>query len=515
VVVNAGQVQSVVGQELSWWKPIWTSNNNINGPYSSLQAAESNWSFLNIDDGTPRLGLLNTQTLDLRILHAGQVNVSTLSKAAKYAAWSINGSVFVYEVGTGVVSYFSALPSVQSLVFSSDESVLFVVRGGPTLTRIPLANPNTQVTFPTTGNATEVLSQSADRWFVRETTDVRLVTPTTDVAQVFTQVSSLSVNPTAWALTNCTVGPPSTCALKLLSPTSTTAVTDSAVNPTPGTITAFINSTRGSRADYPCYSISSTSAFCVRSSDGTHYPLVAMPNTFRLNEAGDRVIFTYTSGANSIVREEAMPPQMSTLNLGSNTVGWQTGWLSPTRAYAFENSGSPRILHTIKAGTVTTDNDVGSQSIALSPPLIVLPQASTSKWRAIVGDGPVRALDVATSLPVQGIGARPLGTGPVTKFAAVSFEATSTLILDENAMTTKLVNVGSVLGGALRSGPNEFVYFNRVGGLFFFYVFNTGAILEGFEPGTSITSFSGYYAGTVLALANSGGRTVVVGSFAP
>ncbi len=519
VVVNAGQVQSIVGQELSWWKPIWTSTApSISGPGSSYSTTETtNWNYIYFNEGALlRFGVFNSQTYDMRLLHTGNLNMVDVSRLGKYVAWAVNTAVYVYETGTGAMNYFNVPNAnvVGSLLFSTDESTLFVVRsmmGGRTLTRIPLASPTTQVTFPATGGATDVQAQSRDRWFVRETTDVRLVTTTTDVAQVFTQVSVFSTTPTAWALTNCGA----TCTLKVLSPTSTTAATDSSVTPTTVNLTSFNNLGLESRADYPCFTLTGA-AFCVRSSDGTHYPLVAVPTNFRLNEAGDRVIFTYASGMNSVVREEAMPPQSATLNLGSNTVGWRIGWMSPTRAYAFEISGTPRILHTVKAGTVTTNNDVGSQSIANAGPLLVFPQASTSKWAAMLGDGPQRALEVATNQPVTGISARALGTGPVTKYGAVSFDATSMWIIDEAAMAVRNVFVGSVSGGAQRSGSVEFVQFSRNGGNAATYLFTAGTYVESNEAGVSLTAFAGSYASTLVALGQSlDGRTINVGSFQP
>jgi hypothetical protein len=389
--------------------------------------------------------------------------------------------------------------STNQIEFSSDESAIFIRRTATdptpnptisTLTRIKFATASNVEVFPPSGSATQILSTNVDRWFVRDSAnDVRLVTPTVDVAQVFTQVSTFSPTPTAWALTNCGAS----CQLMVQSPTSiAAAVRDNSINPPPGGVTNF-NSLGGNfdnRGDYPCFT-SAGNAFCVRSTDGNHIALAAVPISFKLNEAGDRVIWTLPSGANRAVREEAMPPTGST-NLGSNLAGWTIGWLSPTRAYAYEaGATAPRILHLVKTTGATTttssDADVGSQTVVATPPLLVVPQSTTSRWRAYVGDGPVRLVDVPTNLPVLNVGVRGLGTGMITKYAGVTFDTVSTWIIDENMATVRQSYVG-VGGGAGRSGAVEYMTVQRVGGTGVLYVFNTGALLEYQDYGATLSA---------------------------
>ena len=371
--------------------------------------------------------------------------------------------------------------------------MLFIHRAGPTLTRITLATPNAPTIFPATGNATSVIAQSADRWFVREMTDVRLVTPTTSVAQVFTSVTSFSVIPTAWALTNCAA----TCALKVLSPTATTAATDTSVTPGPGTVSPFGTgafNTFSNRADYPCF-VQGSNAYCVRAMDGNHSALQAVPTQFELNEAGDRVVWTFNSGLNTAVREETFPPQMATTNLASSSNPWSIGWVSPTRAFAYETAGPNRVLHLIRAGVDAPDNDIGTQALYEAPPLLVVPQNSTNKWRALLGDGPLRTIekDTMTTVPmVFGLAARSLGSGPLTRFGGVTFDPGQFYLIDESAMAVKTVLGGMANGGAARSGTVEILGLGRTGNAnlaFYLPIQNTVLECDDVSAPTLIGSF--------------------------
>lgn len=468
VEITAGRTISLPGQELSWFKPIWTSQTLLNGVstvgFTPVDATHT-WSLVTIIDPTQRrLALINAVTFEFRVLAVGTATLPAISRAGKYAAWVVTNTAFVYEIATGALQAFNGVNGINEIAFSSDESVLFIHRAGPTLTRITLATPNAPTIFPATGNATSVIAQSADRWFVREMTDVRLVTPTTSVAQVFTSVTSFSVIPTAWALTNCAA----TCALKVLSPTATTAATDTSVTPGPGTVSPFGTgafNTFSNRADYPCF-VQGSNAYCVRAMDGNHSALQAVPTQFELNEAGDRVVWTFNSGLNTAVREETFPPQMATTNLASSSNPWSIGWVSPTRAFAYETAGPNRVLHLIRAGVDAPDNDIGTQALYEAPPLLVVPQNSTNKWRALLGDGPLRTIekDTMTTVPmVFGLAARSLGTGPLTRFGGVTFDPGQFYLIDESAMAVKTVLGGMANGGAARSGTVEILGLGRTG----------------------------------------------------
>ncbi|MDP1825116.1 MAG: carboxypeptidase regulatory-like domain-containing protein [Archangium sp.] len=509
VTVIEGQAQSLPGAEVSWYRPIWRSTSDISPPNSlTFGALNDNvpWTLVGFNDSAPRLALVNSTTADFRILAVGSTAGHRISKGGKYAGWYVPGTstVFVYEIATAVLSVFSAqqpppvVVSTDQIEFSSDESAIFIRRRAvdptpnPTilnLTRIKFATASNVEIFPASGSATQILSTNVDRWFVRDAAnDVRLVTPTIDVPQVFTQVQQFSATPTAWATTNCGA----TCQMMVLSPTSiAAAVRDNSVNPLPGGVTNFnsLGSNFDNRGDYPCF-LSAGNAFCVRSADGNHFALAAVPLSFKLNEAGDRVIWTLPSGANRAVREEAMPPTGST-NLGSNGVGWNIGWISPTRAYAYEVSGGPRTLHLVKTTgattTTTSDPDVGSQAVIAQPPLLVVPQSTTSRWRAYLGDGPVRLVDVPTNLPVLSVAVRGLGTGTITKYAGVTFDTVSSWIIDENMATVRQNYVG-ISSGASRSGAVEWMSIARPGGLAAIFVFNTGVLLEYQENNVTLSA---------------------------
>jgi hypothetical protein len=518
VTVLDGSTQSLPGAEVSWYRPVWRSSSDIsapNGVGSTFLADTVPWSLVTFTDTTSRLALVNSTTYDFRILAAGSTTGHRVSKNGKYAAWYApgTGTVFVYEIGTATLTTFAATQPVSLIEFSTDESAIFIQRTPLTLSRVKFSAPTNVETFPPSGTATEIQYTTVDRWFVRDTSNaIRLVTPANDYQNTFSNVSSFSAQPTAWAQTNCAV----TCELWVLSPTSTSpALRDTSVNATPGTLSNFGVFSFDNRGDYPCF-VMAGNAFCVRSSDGSHIALAGTPINFRLNEAGDRVIWSFVSGANRVLREEAMPPQTSTGNAGSNLVGWNTGWISPTRAIGYELSGAPRAMHSIKAGTDAVDNDIGSQAVQLVPPLIVFPQNTSSQWRAYVGDGPIRSIPVATNIGVVGTSARPLGTGAVTKYAMVSYDTLSAFILDENMAAVRPTAVGYALAGGWRSGSVELAFIGRPGGPRAFFVFNTNAIIE-YQEGNGVTITAGIGGIGVLAYLSlaEDSRTIQVGSFLP
>lgn len=491
VEVGVGRTVALPGQELSWWRPIWTSQTTINSvsPVTPMpNDVTHSWSLVQVNDPTQRrLVLVNGQTFEWREVAVGTTSSQRVSRTAKYAGWVVNNTAFVYEIATGTITTFNAAQNVSQIEFSTDETVLFILRSGPTLTRITLASPATPLVIPSSGNANGVFFQSVDRWFVQETTDIRLVTPTLNQAQVFTNVASFSVFPTAWALTSCAA----TCQLRVLGPNATTNVQDPTVAPANGAITAFSGALQ-SPSTYPCFILNSplpASAFCVRAADGTHTPLVGVPIQFKLNDdpnGTSRVIFSFLNGANTAIREETFPPNTSTVNLASSTNSWNLGWISPTRAYAVELTGSPRALHLVKSGADTVDTDIGTQGVIEVPPMLVAASTSTSRWRAIIGDGAFRQIDVPTTQSVFSTGVRPLGTGPVTKFGAVAFDQTQMYVIDENTTMVKLSTAGAPqTNTGFRSGTVESMTIVRAGvAQPAFYLFGNGAVLEAFDDTT-------------------------------
>lgn len=525
VTVVAGQSQALVGQELSWYRPIWVSSTNITGGptavgFSLTSPDTLSWGLITFSDGSERLALGNHQTGELRILATGSASSATLSRNAKYVAWAIGTTAFVYEVATGAITPYWANTSITTLEFSTDESALFIVRTGSTLTRLKFSGAPASETFPVTGTSPEITRETVDRWFVREpgtSNDVRLVTPRTDVSQIFTNVNGgLFMSPTAWALTACTTVLPVSCELRVLGPTSESPAPRVAIpNPAPGAVTAFASSSRSSRADYPCFSIGGTSALCVKTADNSVFSLAAVPSQFKLNEAGDRVIWVHASGGNTVVREEAFPPPAAS-QVASNTTGYATGWLTPTRAYAYElGAASPRNLYLVKAGVSTTDADVGNQSISISGPLMVYPGAMgiPAKWKAVLGDGATRAVDVPVTQSLFALSSRAASLAAPAKYGVFSFvSGTAWLIDDMGLRQTTVGNAANPFSGgvALRSGPTEYVFLTRPGGTQIIYVHNTSSFLE-YVDGTLSSTVLGSYANHAWISLLNDGRTIGLG----
>jgi hypothetical protein len=499
------------------------------------------WSLVVFSDGVQRLALVNSTTYDFRILATGVASGARISKTGKFAAWYVNSAavggflasstVFFYEIATAQLTAVPLLnaPSAMTaqqvgrLEFSSDETALFLVRTGiPALTRIKLGSPGNPDTFPGVGvAATQIANTSNDRWFVRDSSNaVRLVTPSMDYPSVFTNVTTFSATPTAWAFTNCAIN----CDLYVLGPTSTSpALRDSSIAIPSGTYLNFTSYNLDNRADYPCFT-NGTNAFCVHSTDASHIALAAHPTNFKLNEAGDRVIWTLPSGANSAMREEAMPPQTSTTNRASNTAGWNVGWISPTRAFAVEGAGAmPRNLHLFQAGTATMDSDIGQQGVVVSPPLLVVPKQSVSQWRAYLGDGAERSIPVATNLPVAFVSVRAMSGGSMpaglTRYAGLSFDWTTSFLIDETTGMVRQTSYGFTGGPAYRSGANEYFDADRLSGGSVWYLFNTNTLIEHNEADVTFTPAAQYSIGAPGVGAWLGldedRRTIHVGGFQP
>lgn len=485
VQVSVGRVINIPGQELSWWKPIWTSATPISTiAQTNTTAADSThpWSLVLVNDVTQRrLALVNATTFEFRVVAVGAVGTARISRNARYAGWVIQNTAFVYEIMTGTLQTFNAQPTIADIQFSSDESTIFIQRNNGTLTRIAFATPTMPTIFPAGGMpATAIYMQTVDRWFVQQGTNVDLVPVTgPGVTNVFTNISSFSVAPTAWALTNCAA----TCQLRVLGPAATQNLQDQSVSPVLGSVSAFVTGLLQSRADFPCF-VQGAQAYCFDTANaGMHVPLAGVPSQFRLNEMGTRVIWVFNPGAGNIVREEAFPPQITTSNVASSVNNWGVGWLSPTRAYALERTGMVRSLYLVTNGTAVPDLDVGNQGYAEIPPLLVIPQQSTSRWRAILGNNPARLIDVPTSVPLFSIGVRGYGSSipsipSGTRFAGVSFDATQTYIVEDQMSTVRLVPGGYAVNGG-RAGAVEYTAFFRTGAAQTAYLFfNNLSIVE-------------------------------------
>lgn len=516
VNVVAGRNTTVPAQELSWFKPVFTSQTAMSAVVQVVNLgvdATHSWTVLGIADMTqPRLALFNLQTNEVRVVASGTYSLVRLSKGAKYVSWSVGTTAFVYELATGNLQAFNGISNVVEVQFSSDESVVFIQRSlmtGNTLTRVALPAGTTQVTFPAMGGA-PVYAQSVDRWFVQEGTDIRLVTPSADLAQVFTAVSQFSVFPTAWALTNCS----GTCSLKVLAPTATVAQTANGAAPPLNSLVPFGQaplSGYSNLAAHPCFMQSSMSAFCVRASDGNLTALAAVPSTFRINEGGDRVIWTFVQGSN-VIREETFPPQLGTTNLGSSANFWLAGWLSPTRAFAIELVAATRTLHLIKNGSDTPDPDIGPYTVYTSGPLLLASQASTNKWRALLGDGNFRTIEKDPSISSPSAVVARSGS-PLTKYGAVAFDSTQFFLVDEAAGALKTISNSGTPTFAERSGNVEYFSVNRAGAQPAHYLPITNVVIDTNDDITGVSLVGNRNSGSGYLLISPDRFTINFGGF--
>lgn len=501
VRVAAGQTTVMPAAVLSWYEPLWESDATINSVSTLGTSATAPWVVVRVTDTQKvRSVLINTRTRDLRVLALGSVSLVRFSANARYVGFTLGSSqLFTYELATGDLKQWGT--SVSSYDFSTDESVLFMVRNN-VLERVVIAS-GARTLFPASGTATQILEHTPDRWLVRDpSNDVRLVTPASETAQLFSAVSVVSVTPTPWALTNCTVN----CTLRVVTPNGTT---NSMVS---GTV-AVSTSSLGTSGDYPgFYNPAASQYLIVKAADGTATILPAGTSSVVFNDIGTRYAFITSSGGTATLREEALPPG-SPMPLFQTTAAYGYAYVSSTRLVMFEASGARRFVD-VKSGVATIEPDVATASSLLAPPLFVYPQQSTSKWRAFIGDKGTLTIDEAAATPVQNFAVRSFGgtAEPVTDYACVSYEATTSWIIDEKTgMVRRFLN--GQCYSAMRSGTTEF-YLAQRQGYPTFAVFGSGEpLLEYSEPRMVLTTLVGTsFERAVLAL-DEGRHTLWIGGF--
>lgn len=520
VLVSEGSTQSLPGQELSWYRTIWSSPSQISDVTVTASSGATNpWSIGSLDDGVgTRLFVVNSQTGEFRFVFAGLATQFSMSANGKYAAWVAgSNTVFTYEVATGAMNRFMKPANVDSFAFSSAESVLFIVRTGKTLTRIPLATPTMETVFPSSGTATAIYSQNTDRYFVQVgggSFDLVGTSSAGDVSPIFTNVFNLVLNPTAYALTDCSAMS-TNCSLRVLSPTSITPARDMSVLTSLVGFSPFATSTLRSTAEYPCFNASGT-AFCVKASDGTHYPLPGVPTRFFPNADGTRVLSVYNVAGTYSVREEAMPPSPTTAALHSSTDAYSIDWLSNDRAWAFRSNGTTRELRLIKAGAVTATDADFTSGFYPNGSLIVGQRASTSKWSVLLGDGPFRDVDT-TSGSFVGYAVRPYSLAAGwPRQALVSFDTTSFTVIDEAAGMLKNVTGAFTYIAVGKTSNSEVFAIGRTDGTNAFYSHATGGTLEFRDGVATPLAYVGTNTGNFGMLSQSSdSRSLLLGSFVP
>jgi hypothetical protein len=442
VQVNAGQTVALAGQTLSFFEPIFRAA----GPISSLTtlaAASQPWVAVQLVDTLgARALLVNTRTREVRVVAYGTVSFATFSGNARYFAFTLLGQLFSYELSTGQTRLWTSFGPGDQLLYSTDESVMFIQRG-TFLERLTLASG--QVTrFPPTGVGA-LYVHTNDRVLVRDqaTRDVTLVEPGAATV-VFSNAVTLQALPTPIAITGC-VPPSNTCSMRVLPPTSRASVAVPGLYPDSPTVLTT------SPPDYPLV-VFSGSSFVIRASDGTVFPLPANSVGFSFNPTGTRFAYA-TMGTPTTLREDTLPPSsMPPTPVAQTTGSISFQYYSPTRLLAVD-FGVRRIID-VRNGTATVDTDVDP---ALSPlfaqGMLVWRAPTAMKWRAIVGDEPTADLDAPlTSLPST-IAVR-FGM-PVTEYGAVAFDSTSTYVVDGRTNTVRR-QLGGPLNAAFRSGAVEF-----------------------------------------------------------
>lgn len=460
VEVTEGNTVTLPPRTVTWLRPVLT---DVQGGFSSLGVFSPGhkmpWVLAVLTDSqTQRLVLFNTDTAETRVVHVGQASELALSSKGRYAAWSVGTVAFLYDVSSGALSSFSGARPVVGLDFSSDEKVLWVNRQSVELHRISTQAPAVDDVFPSSGLATSLAQQNADRWFVIRGAAADLVTPTREVSSIITNIALFGVAPTFWAAADCTP----TCHLHLVAPDLETETVDNTVVFAAGALNPFLGGTLTSTARYPCFWVSATTntAFCVDSEDGTHYPLPALPQRFQVNADGTRVIHTYNLSGNRVVREEPLPPLSTTANAASSTDNFNVGWLSADRAFATTATTSVDVATSIllfKAG-VGSSVDAVTQLYA-SPPLLVFTTQGGSTWSALLGDANPRDLGVdATRSPLALVARR--SYDPVTRYGAVAFDSGLSSVVDEVAGAVRPLP-DEVPGTGERSGALEYFVFQR------------------------------------------------------
>ncbi|MEW5738519.1 MAG: carboxypeptidase-like regulatory domain-containing protein [Myxococcota bacterium] len=457
VQVVAGQTAVLPATELSWYREVFRTESQLVSIASVTPSSTTPWVTFRTTEalGAQRTFLFNTRTWDLRMLANTAIGSPRFSKNAKYLGFLLAGELFLYEISTGTMTTWGT--GAGSFDFSSDEAVLFVVRGGA-LERITLATGNT-TRFPGTGTATGISQHTLDRWLVREASnDVMLVEPTMETAQLFTQVQVLSVYPTPWALTACGTS----CTLKVVAPTGRTANTVSLA--VPGV------SVLSSPGDYPSFVHGGTGQyFIVKASDGSHTLLPTGTNRLQFSPDNTRYAFHTVVSGSTTIREERLPPTPNPLVIAQSTLGFIAAYVSNARYVAIEFGGPRRIFDYKTTGSAPTpDSDVDATVPAvLSPPLVLWPKQSAGKWRAFIGDKATLAIDEPTTRTPGPIGVRSLaGAEAPTDYAGVSFDTTSTWILDEKLGEVRTLPGGYCYAGE-RSGTTEFCLWQRPGAMDF------------------------------------------------
>ena len=465
VVVHEGETINLPGQRLSWFRPIWTIDEQVVtlNPMAATQAGKA-YQLLTVGSNggssLDRLALLDLETGDLRFLAAGGAyTYATISRTGKYVAWMSNNTVMFYAVATGALTSVAMPASVGYLYFPSDELALFVYLNNGSMRRISTATPTNLQAFPADGGVMS-LYPDGDRWFVYLSGtpgSITQVTSTTD--RTLPWLTAASTDPVLSLLTDAG----SNFSLTLLPVDGGAPVSAGSVQY--GTSVSGM----GGTSSTPCFYLVGTEvgSFCVKMTDGSRVALPSDVTGVSVNELGTRIAFVSnpTDGGAKGFYESALPPTGALSPIDTSTAGWNVSWLTPTRVMAIElGIADGRKLRLVSNGTAApVDTDTADGGINVTGPLVETRQKSTGQWRALLGDGTFHTLPVDGGVAPNGFGVR---TGsPTTRYAAVSFALDSpwSWILDETAGSVTALPYGGVCSGGFRSGTLEFTRCTRDG----------------------------------------------------
>jgi hypothetical protein len=359
--------------------------------------------------------------------------------------------------------------AVNAFAFSSDETTLFVSRTtslatpGNFLQRIALAT-GLVTRFPATGYAAQVLSHTNDRHLVwLQSTDVTLVTTTSDYPSVFAAATQLVANPTPMALSACAAALCST--LKVLAPTATVAHT---VSPTAGSfdLGVFGSATSlGGTGDSPFLLNGGGAVVIIRASDGSAYRLLAGTSRPVYNQTGTQFAYVTTVSPTVALRQDVLPvpsPNPSELTRVTSPTTLSLTWLTPTRLVVVDNPVAPATRHVydIKGGLMTVDDlpttGPTAGAVELSGSSAAWASAVASKWKVIIGDKPTLALEVVPfDVPLLAVRARLWASyAPSPDVGGLSFDDATAYIIDAQQQVKR--SSAGRMGGALRWGGTDF-----------------------------------------------------------
>lgn len=459
VVVHDGETITLTGRRLSWYQKVWTIDGIITsvGSPGATQATTS-LSLLTVETMTPspvtRLALLDVESGDLRFLSTGGFGSATLSSNGKYAAWNVGSAIYLYTVATGAMTTFWSLNDVNGLAISEDETTLFAPDSSNGLVRIPISTPAAMQRFPADGGAGNVFRVENGRWYSFATgsfPDLVTQVTTTTARTVF----GMPIGYTPLFASYFDDG--GTSALTAVPPDGGAPVLVGEWA-SPNTF-----SLRGGSASVPCFTtnVAPREGLCVKMADGSKVALPDDINGFATNEPRTRIAFSTAPGDGGVrgFYESALPPTAPVPAIDTSTVGWNLGWMTPTRVVAVEaGQADARKLRFVTNGTAAAvDTDTADGGAYILGPEVLTGQKSTGNWRMAVGDAPFRSIPLPIGVLPSNYAAR---TGsPVTKYGAIGFGGPQqpVFVVDENAVMVRSLGAGYATS-AFRSGSAELMY---------------------------------------------------------